>query len=118
MCLICDTFPKNMNRLDTLNQLLKKDPKSSFLLFAIAKEYETLNDYQSAVKFYKELSINDPDYTGCYYHFDKALFKLQYKKEGMEIIDNGLVICTKNNQLHDLSELKNLKMNLLIEDYD
>ena len=107
-----------MNRLDTLLQLLENDPTSSFILFAIAKEYETLGNYHRALELYGELSAKDPKYTGCYQHFAKAYFKLDKKNEGMDIIEQWIEICSKNNQAHDLSELKNLKMNMLIGEED
>lgn len=98
-----------MNRLDTLLQLLENDPTSSFILFAIAKEYETLGNYHRALELYGELIAKDPKYTGCYYHFAKAYFKLDKKMREWTLSNKGLKSVPKTIKPMTFQNLKTLK---------
>ncbi|RMG87186.1 MAG: tetratricopeptide repeat protein, partial [Bacteroidetes bacterium] len=47
-------------RLNQLLKFLEDSPKDSFLMFAVAKEYEGLGDQQKALDFYLRLTETDP----------------------------------------------------------
>ena len=64
-------------RLKQLQGFLENSPNDSFLLFAIAKEYEGLGQDEQALEHYLLLTQTDPGYIGTYYH----LAKLYERKE-------------------------------------
>ena len=47
------------NRLELLLDMLKKDPEDSFVRYAIAKEYESLSDYQASLNHFLILKMKD-----------------------------------------------------------
>ena len=49
-------------------QLLETAPADSFVLFAVAKEYENAADTAGALEYYQKLHAADPGYVGLYYH--------------------------------------------------
>ena len=59
------------DRLKRLQSFLDASPGDSFILFAIAKEYEKLNQPNEALDHYLTLKSNDPEYVGLYYHLGK-----------------------------------------------
>jgi tetratricopeptide (TPR) repeat protein len=63
------------DRLELLKSMLEKSPKDSFLLFAIAKEYEGLGENKAALDFFLNLKESQPDYVGLYYHLGKLYEK-------------------------------------------
>ncbi len=104
-----------MSRLVQLQTMLKEDPKDSFLLFAVAKEYEKLQDLDQAISYYENLVQNDSKYTGVYYHLGGAYAELDNKEKAIEVYQTGIAICKEVGDQHALSELKSVLMNLEIE---
>jgi len=104
-----------MNRLERLHGMLEEDPKDSFLLFALAKEYEKMNDVDLAISYYEDLVKNDSNYTGVYYHLGAAYQSKGNKAKAVEIYKTGIEICKQVKDQHALSELKTVLMNLEIE---
>jgi len=101
-------------RLEQLKSLLEEDPSSSFLHFAIAKEYEKLDLNEDAIKKYQYLLDTDPNYTGLYYHYAKLLEEIEEIQAALDMYDRGILICKSQSDQHSLSELQNAKMNLEI----
>ena len=99
-------------RLNQLIEYLENDPKDSFLTFAVAKEYETANQLDKALKYYLQLKANDPEYIGLYYHLAKLYEMIQEERLALQIYEDGLELAKKLKDFHALSELNNAKMNL------
>jgi hypothetical protein len=55
-------------RLTQLLNYYDSDPKDTFILFALAKEYEKESVLDKALSFYLKLKETDPNYIGLYYH--------------------------------------------------
>lgn len=102
----------NTDRLTMLQSLHNNDPKDSFVRFALAKEYEKLNDFNKALQYYTDLKMDDPDYVGLYYHLAKLLEALDNDEAAMAIYDEGIAIAKKFKDFHALSELNNARTNL------
>ena len=104
-----------MSKLPLLQNMLEEDPNDSFLLFAIAKEYEKQNDLVTSISYYEKVIENDSNYTGVYYHLGAALAEIGQKDNAIEIYKKGIEICKSQGDQHSLSELKSVLMNLEIE---
>ncbi len=101
-----------MDRLSQINALLEEDPNQAFLHFAKAKELEKFGHLTEAKLSYEHLHKNHSDYVGNYYHFGKLLEELGEDQRALEIYNQGIEECRKQNDLHALSELQNVKTNL------
>lgn len=104
-----------MKRKEQLLQMLKDDPQNSFLLFALAKEYEGEAEWKDAIKQYTVLMNADPDYVGLYYHLAKAHEEIEQTEDAIAAYDAGIAVATRLSDLHALSELKGARMNLELE---
>ncbi len=102
-------------RLEKLLNFLKSSPNDSFLLFAIAKEYETNQQMDMALKYYLQLKENDADYIGLYYHLAKLYEYLEEKILALQTYTDGIALAKRLTDYHALSELNNAKMNLELE---
>ncbi len=100
------------NRLQSLQQLLKSTPDDSFLLFAIAKEYEKLQNDEEALGHYLKLLERDPDYVGAYYHLGKLYERLDQLEKALDTYSTGMLAAQKAGDQHALSELAGAKLNL------
>jgi len=104
-----------MARIDQIEKLLKEDPSDSFLLFALAKEYEKLENLDHALNTYQKLLDVDHKYVGLYYHLGKLYEILDKKENALSTYDQGIKIAQEAKDLHSLSELQSAKMNCEID---
>ncbi len=99
-------------RLEQLLQFLTESPEDSFLLFAVAKEYEGLNDLPTALTYYQKIKSNEPEYVGTYYHLGKLYEQLEQPAKAFAIYKEGIEVTKKVGDHHALSELAGAKMSL------
>ncbi len=105
----------NQQRLEQLQNMLENSPNDSFLLYAIAKEYEGLEQVSEALQKYQELTEIHPDYVGTYYHYAKLLEQEEETEKALAIYEKGMLIAKKIGDHHALGELSNARMNLELE---
>lgn len=103
------------NRIATLLALLKDAPNDSFVLFALAKEYEKNGEPEKSLKWFATLKKIDPEYVGLYYHLGVLYRELGRKKEALSTFQEGIQIANKENDLHAKSELMGALQNLELE---
>ncbi len=99
-------------RLKLLLDMLKNDPEDSFVRYAVAKEYESLSDYQSSLDHFLILKTKDPNYVGMYYHLAKLYEKLENLSLALQTYDEGIAVSKKIPDFHALSELNSARLNL------
>ncbi|MBK8043883.1 MAG: tetratricopeptide repeat protein [Haliscomenobacter sp.] len=101
-------------RLIQLLELLEETPGDPFLLFALAKEYEKLEDTDQALDYYLFLEQSHPDYVGLYYHLGKLYETLDQPDRALATYQKGMEIARAQKDQHSFSELQNAKTNLEI----
>ncbi len=94
-------------RLAKLLDFLSKDPQDSFILYALATEYNAIGDLDNAFLYYQKLVTQHPDYVGTYYHFGKLLEKMDKKELAFEIYQKGIATARAKRNRQALSELQN-----------
>jgi tetratricopeptide (TPR) repeat protein len=107
-----------MTRLDKLFGFLESQPNEPFLLFAIAKEYESAGDDTNALDYYQKLQAGTPQYVGLYYHLGKLFERKGEPQNALSTYKTGIEVAQKERDFHALSELKGAKMNLDGDDDD
>ena len=105
-------YLKMSKRLPYLLQLLESGPVDSFVLFAVAKEYENAADPVKALEYYQKLRAADPGYVGLYYHLGKLLEQQQDFTSAISTYKQGIEIARKASDFHALSELQGALLNL------
>ncbi len=105
-------------RLDKLFEFLEADQNDSFLLYAIATEYNVQNDSENALKYYLKLTENHPDYVGTYYHLGKLQEKLDDKDKAVAAYQKGMEVARAKRDMHALSELQGAYNSALGLDYE
>ena len=93
-------------RLVKLLEFLESDPNDSFILYALATEYNSLNDIENAFKYYLVLINQHPDYVGTYYHLGKLYEKENQKDKAIAIYQKGMQTARTKRDMHALSELQ------------
>jgi tetratricopeptide (TPR) repeat protein len=95
--------------------MIENDPSDSFVRYALAKEYEVLNDKVNALHHYLILRSHDPEYVGLYYHLAKLYESLEAFDVAIQVYSDGMRIAKKLLDNHALAELSSAKMNLEME---
>ena len=93
-------------RLQQLENFLKEDPNDTFLLFAIAKEYENGGDLARALEFYLKLKNTDTHYVGLYYHLGKLYARQNETDLAIETYETGMRVSKAANDTHAFNELR------------
>ncbi len=99
-------------RLQYLLQLAESTPVDSFVLFAIAKEYEKSGESTLALEYYEKLRSTDPGYVGLYYHLGKLFEQNQDHQNAVLTYKQGIETARKASDFHALSELSGALLNL------
>lgn len=100
------------DRLRQLQDFLKASPDDSFLIFAIAKEYEKEGEQDKAMQHYLELKSKDPEYVGLYYHLGKLYEEKENFDLAIETYHTGMDVAKSQGDKHAFNELAGAKMNI------
>jgi tetratricopeptide (TPR) repeat protein len=106
-------------RLIALLEFLKSEPNDPFVIYALATEYNSLNDTERAFNYYHMLVKDHPDYVGTYYHLGKLYEKNQELEKAVETYQKGMEVARNKRDNHAYSELQgayNTAMGLDYED--
>lgn len=98
-------------RLDLLLGILKETPADSFVIFAIAKEYENMDDQNVAIQYYEKLYHLDPNYVGLYFHWGKINEEINDSDKAIEIYSMGIEVASMQKDGHAERELRAAKYN-------
>lgn len=98
-------------RLDLLLGILKETPTDSFVIFAIAKEYENIGNQNEAIQYYHNLYQIDPDYVGLYFHWGKLHEEMNASDKAIEIYSLGIAVASLQKDGHAERELRAAKYN-------
>ncbi len=100
------------SRIQRLEQIIVDNPSDTFALFALAKEYEKMCEFDKSSQLLERLIVIDVNYIGAYYHLAKVYEQLEEVKKALNIYEAGIAIAEKLKDMHARSELKNAKLNL------
>lgn len=94
------------DRVNTLIEFLKANPKDCFLNHAIALEYVKQGEEEKARASFEFNLMNDPDYVATYYHLAKLLERIGLPEQAINIYEQGMVTAKKTGDMHTYSELQ------------
>ena len=100
------------DRLQQLENFLADSPNDTFILFAIAKEHEGLENTDEAIRFYRQLEKDHADYVGTYYHLGKILEKTEGIDAAIKVYKKGMDVAKAAGDRHALSELAGARMEI------
>jgi tetratricopeptide (TPR) repeat protein len=80
----------NTNRLEMLLGMYDEANHDSFILFAIAKEYEYLGNIGLAIAQFNKLKSLEPNYVGIYYHLANLYQTLEDFHMALSTYDEGI----------------------------
>jgi tetratricopeptide (TPR) repeat protein len=100
-------------RLEQLLGLYQQNSKDSFVIFALAKEYEKNNDKINALTYYEKLITDFPEYVGTYYHLGKLYENIEQIEKALLTYEKGISVAKSQGDMHALSELNFVRDELI-----
>jgi len=97
-------------RLQQLMALWQANPTDTFVLFAIAKEYEKVGDDTQALSWYVRLRETDPNYVGLYYHLGRLHERMGCLADALEVYRKGMQVARQVGDQHAWAELNAVRM--------
>jgi len=93
-------------RLNKLLAFLTTEPNDPFILYALATEYNSLNDTEQAYHYYLKLVDEHPAYVGTYYHLGKLYQKHGETDKAIAIYQQGMKRAREKGDGHAFAELQ------------
>ncbi|NUO03245.1 MAG: tetratricopeptide repeat protein [Saprospiraceae bacterium] len=100
------------DRMRQLLTFLQQAPEDSFLTFAVAKEYEGLQQWEDALAWYLKITEKEPGFVGVYYHLGKLYQRLEQPEQAIAAYKTGMAAAQKAGDQHAYNELAGAKMEI------
>lgn len=108
----------NNTRLQKLLEFYQNEPNDPFLKYALATEYLSASNYETALKFFEDLKDNHEDYVGTYYHLGKLYEKIDRKEDAIATYQKGMQVARSARDNHAYSELQTVYNSIMGLDYE
>ncbi|WP_207427327.1 tetratricopeptide repeat protein [Pedobacter sp. SYSU D00535] len=108
----------NGTRLQKLLEFYNNEPNDPFLKYALATEYLSAGDSDSALKYFEDLKENHQEYVGTYYHLGKLYEKLDRKEDAISTYQKGMQIARAARDNHAYAELQTVYNSAMGLDYE
>lgn len=93
-------------RLESLLDLLEKDPRDSFVKYGIALEYLSVKEYQKAEEYFKLILQDDPSYIPAYLQYGLLKSSQESNSEAKELFLKGIEIAKQAGDKHAAKEME------------
>lgn len=95
-----------MSRLNSLLELLEKEPDDVFLLYGISLEYMSVNDHVSAEKYLKKLLEIDSNYVPAYMMLGQLKEKIGDNNEAADVYKEGIRAAKQKGDIKAANEME------------
>lgn len=95
-----------MERINKIRDMLRENPRDSFLEHALALECIKLGNDEEAKQLFQTLLNREPGYIGSYYHLAKLLERIGETDEAVKWYEKGMEEAKRAGDNHALSELR------------
>lgn len=93
-------------RLEGLLGFYEKDPNDPFVLYGLALEYMSENQYQEADSFFMKLLEQNPDYVAGYLQYAMLKEKENKIDEAKELYSKGIIAARKAGDNKSANEME------------
>ena len=101
-----------MTRREKLQQMLQESPDDVFLLYGMAMEHQSAEDWEAALTSFDQVLRVDPDYVAAYFQKGQILARLDRAEEARSALEAGIDIGRKVDDAHAVGEMTEFLQNL------
>jgi tetratricopeptide (TPR) repeat protein len=103
-----------MDRLTQLQKFFHEDPTDPFNTYALALEYQKL-DNALAIELFEKLIINHSTYIPTYYQLGNLYEQIGKRNEALKVLEDGMTQARNQKDLKALRELKAAYNSIMFE---
>jgi len=92
-------------RIEKLKALIAQDPNDSFSQYALALEYNSVNEPLTAIELLEELIKKDRKYVAAYHQLGQLLSKMNRTQVAKSIYRKGIDIATEQKEEKEAKEM-------------
>ena len=94
-----------MTRLEKIRQMLEDNPRDPFLLYGLAMEQQSAEDWESALASLDRVREVDPQYVAAYFQRGQILARLDRTDEARAILEAGIAVGREVGDDHAVGEM-------------
>ena len=95
-----------MDRVETLREILARNPTDAFARYGLALEYSNVGAVDQSLEEFGKLISAHPDYTAGYFMAAQTLAKAQRTNEARKMLEDGISSAQRTNNAHAQSEME------------
>lgn len=95
----------NKRNIQTLAEIIRKNPDDIFSKFALALELRKQNQVNKARVLFESVKEQDPAYVGVYYQLGKLYQQQEQYERALQTFKTGVQVATEQANSHTKSEL-------------
>ena len=89
-----------------LQEMLAQEPNDPFLRYGLAMEFVSEGNDEEAVRGFRELLEQSPDYVPAYVQAAQALVRLGRSEEASAVFERGIATARKQGDHHAADEME------------
>ena len=93
-------------RIEKLKEIIANDPADSFSRYALALEYNGINEPLTAIEILEELLQRDEKYVPAYHQLGQLYGKMNNTQEAKKIYRKGIDLAMNQNDEKEAKELR------------
>ena len=90
---------------EQIEEMLKKEPKDTFLRYSLAMEFEKEGRNDESLKLFDELINDDPPHVPAFFMAAQQLVKLEREEEAIPILEQGIQQAQSQGDEHAAMEM-------------
>ena len=94
------------DRLQQLFEIFETNEKDSFIVYAIAHEYQKMEEWKLANDWFTRLHALAPEYLGMYLQWSRVAVQMNDRNRAEELLEEGIRWATQKVDLKTKGELE------------
>jgi predicted Zn-dependent protease len=96
----------DMDRIESLSEILTQDPNNAFARYGLAMEYANSGQHDRALEEFAKLLSSNPDYAAGYFMAAQTLVKAGQTSEAKRMLGDGIAAAQRKGDSHAQSEMQ------------
>jgi Flp pilus assembly protein TadD len=94
------------SRLEALKAMVDQNPGDAFLRYGLAMEHRNSGDLEGAMREFRTLMEQHPDYPPAFFHGGQTLERLGREEEAREAYSAGVEAASQKGDAHARAEMQ------------
>ena len=106
------TPQQTMTRREKLQQMLQDSPEDTFLLYGMAMDYASSQEWEPALATFDQVLSVDPGYVAAYFQKGQILARMDRIDDARSVLSEGIEVGRKVGEDHAVGEMTDFLQSL------